>query len=62
MSILEHVELASRVRRLRIQLRLRSEIVEGKSTLARVMDLAKWEKKVLSGESEGLEELPPKAG
>ena len=38
--------------------RLRAEILEGQSTLARVMDLAKWEKKVLSGESDGLERLP----
>ena len=38
--------------------RLRSEIVSGKSTLAKVMDLEKWEKKVLAGESDGMERLP----
>ena len=57
------VEVANRAMYcLEAENRLRSEIVEGKSTLSKVMDLAKWEKKVLSGESEGLEELPPKAG
>ena len=39
--------------------RLRSEINGQHSTLAKVMDLEKWEKKVLSGE-EGLERLPAK--
>lgn len=39
--------------------RLRSEINVQNSTLAKVMDLEKWEKKVLSGE-EGLERLPEK--
>jgi 3-hexulose-6-phosphate synthase/6-phospho-3-hexuloisomerase len=38
--------------------RLRAEIVGGKSTLAKVMDLEKWEKKVLAGESDGMERLP----
>ena len=38
--------------------RLRSEIVGGKSTLSKVMDLEKWEKKVLAGESDGMERLP----
>ena len=41
--------------------RLRSEIVGGKSTLAKVMDLEKWEKKVLAGESDGMERLPESA-
>jgi 3-hexulose-6-phosphate synthase/6-phospho-3-hexuloisomerase len=40
--------------------RLRAEILRDASTLARVMDLAKWEKRVLSGE-EGLERLPDAA-
>lgn len=39
--------------------RLRSEINGQNSTLAKVMDLEKWEKKVLSGE-EGLERMPVK--
>jgi 3-hexulose-6-phosphate synthase/6-phospho-3-hexuloisomerase len=38
--------------------RLRAEIRSQKSTLARVMDLAKWEKKVLGG-GEAIEALPP---
>jgi 3-hexulose-6-phosphate synthase/6-phospho-3-hexuloisomerase len=37
--------------------RLRSEILGQASTLAKVMDLAKWEKRVLAGE-EALERLP----
>jgi 3-hexulose-6-phosphate synthase/6-phospho-3-hexuloisomerase len=37
--------------------RLRSEILGQGSTLAKVMDLAKWEKRVLAG-AEGLERLP----
>ena len=37
--------------------RLRSEILGQASTLSKVMDLAKWEKKVLAG-AEGLERLP----
>jgi 3-hexulose-6-phosphate synthase/6-phospho-3-hexuloisomerase len=37
--------------------RLRSEILGQGSTLAKVMDLAKWEKRVLAGE-EALERLP----
>ena len=37
--------------------RLRSEILKQSSTLSKVMDLEKWEKRVLGGE-EGLEQLP----
>jgi 3-hexulose-6-phosphate synthase/6-phospho-3-hexuloisomerase len=53
------VEVANRAMScLEAENRLRAEIVSGKSTLAKVMDLAKWEKKVLSGEADGLESLP----
>jgi 3-hexulose-6-phosphate synthase/6-phospho-3-hexuloisomerase len=52
------VEIANRAMYcLEAENRLRSEILEQKSTLARVMDLAKWEKRVLAGE-EALERLP----
>ncbi len=52
------VDVANRARYcLEAEDRLRAEILKGNSTLARVMDLAKWEKKVLAGE-EALERLP----
>ena len=53
------VETANRARYyLEAENRLRSEILKGNSTLAKVMDLAKWEKQVLSGASDGMERLP----
>ncbi|MCC7137085.1 MAG: DUF561 domain-containing protein [Planctomycetes bacterium] len=52
------VEVANRAMYcLEAENRLRAEILGQKSTLARVMDLEKWEKKVLAG-AEGLERLP----
>jgi 3-hexulose-6-phosphate synthase/6-phospho-3-hexuloisomerase len=52
------VETANRAMNcLEAENRLRAEILGQKSTLSKVMDLAKWEKRVLSGE-EGLERLP----
>ena len=54
------VEVANRAMYcLEAENRLRAEILGQKSTLAKVMDLEKWEKKVLGGAS-GLEELPPR--
>jgi 3-hexulose-6-phosphate synthase/6-phospho-3-hexuloisomerase len=41
--------------------RLRAEILGQRSTLAKVMDLEKWEKRVLGGE-QALEALPPREG
>jgi 3-hexulose-6-phosphate synthase/6-phospho-3-hexuloisomerase len=53
------VEVANRAMScLEAENRLRAEILEAGSTLGRVMDLEKWEKKVLGGEDEGLEGLP----
>lgn len=46
---------------LEAETRLRSEIHAQKSTLSKVMDLPKWEKRVLGGEG-GLERLPSDAG
>jgi 3-hexulose-6-phosphate synthase/6-phospho-3-hexuloisomerase len=43
---------------LEVENRVRAEILGGNSTLAKVMDLEKWEKKVLGGEASGLERLP----
>ncbi len=52
------VEIANRAMYcLESENRLRAEILKDASTLAKVMDLRKWEKRVLSGE-EGLERLP----
>ncbi len=54
------VEVANRAMYcLEAENRLRAEILGQKSTLAKVMDLEKWEKRVLGGE-EGLERLPAK--